>query len=191
MTPYVYDVNMKRGYHHGDLRHALVAHATEALRAGEEPSLRRLAGEVGVSPSAVYRHFADHSAVLDAVAAGWLDSLGQTMATVTDAGPIADDTLVALCQVYLDAAIEDPHLFRLASGPHGFGRPGGVLGAAPDGPLPQQHFLRAAPLQSAEAAWITSHGLAVLTIDGPYSPEDARLMLPRLLAALQRTSTPA
>lgn len=185
----VYDVNMKRGYHHGDLRHALVEHATQLVRAGQQPSLRRLAADVGVSPSAVYRHFADHSAVLDAVASGWLDSLGQTMGTVTDAGPIADDTLLAVCRVYLDAALEDPHLFRLASGPHGFGRPGGVLGAPPDGPLPQQHFLRTAPPQSAEAAWITTHGLAALTIDGPYSPEDARHMLPRLLAAAQRTST--
>ncbi len=94
----------------------------------------------------------------------------------------------------LDAALErsrDPHLFRLASGPHGFGRPGGVLGAPPDGPLPQQRFLRAAPPQSAEAAWITTHGLAVLTIDGPYSPKDARHMLPRLLASTQHTSTQA
>jgi AcrR family transcriptional regulator len=186
---YVYNVNMKQGYHHGDLRRALIEQATRLVRAGEAPSLRRLAGDVGVSPSAAYRHFTDHSAVLDAVAAAWLEGLGRTMGTPTDADDRAARPLLAVCRVYLTAAVDDPHLFRLASGPHGFGRPGGVVGAGPQGPLPAQQFLAAAAPEHAEAAWIATHGLALLTVDGPYSPEEARRLLPRLVGAIEHIGT--
>lgn len=174
---------MKRGYHHGDLRRALVEDATALVRAGQEPSLRRLAAEAGVSPSAVYRHFADHAAVLDAVAAAWLDALGQSM-RLSDAGWADGDALLGVCRTYLEAAVADPHLFRLASGPHGFGRPGGVVGAGEAGPAPQQRFLACAPADIAEAAWIATHGLAVLTVDGPYTLDDARRRLAPLIVAI-------
>jgi AcrR family transcriptional regulator len=179
----VYDVNMNRPYHHGDLKRALIDQATNLIRAGEEPALRRLAADVGVSPSAAYRHFADHSALLDEVAANWLDSLGQQMAG-SDAGS-EDDGLLAVCLTYLKTAVADPQLFRLASGPHGFGRPGGVVNAGASGPLPQQRFLRLAHPAVAERAWIATHGLAVLTVDGPYTPEDASRLLAPLVTAIE------
>jgi AcrR family transcriptional regulator len=139
-----------------------------------------------VSLSAAYRQFTDHSALLDAVAAAWLEQLRRTMAMPGDAADPATDSLLAVCRVYLTAAVDDPHLFRLASGPHGFGRPGGVVGAGPEGPLPAQRFLAAAAPEQAEAAWIAVHGLAVLTVDGPYSPADARRLLLPLVAAVER-----
>jgi len=46
-------------YHHGNLRDALLAAGLAALEgaAGKAPSLRELARVVGVSATAVYRHF--------------------------------------------------------------------------------------------------------------------------------------
>ncbi|MBX3271067.1 MAG: TetR/AcrR family transcriptional regulator [Sandaracinaceae bacterium] len=56
------------GYHHGDLRAALVEAALEALeRDGELPSWRGLARTCGVSQSAPYRHFASLDALRVAV----------------------------------------------------------------------------------------------------------------------------
>lgn len=58
-----------RPYHHGNLRAALVEAALELVRA-EGPdrlSVREAARAAGVSPSAVYRHFADRSELLQAV----------------------------------------------------------------------------------------------------------------------------
>ena len=51
----------KSGYHHGDLRNALVAAALKLVaRHGVEGfSLRKAARAVGVSPAAAYRHFED------------------------------------------------------------------------------------------------------------------------------------
>lgn len=58
-------------YHHGDLARALTSAARRAIRRVgiEGLSLRDLARELGVSPNAPYRHFADKGALLAAVAA--------------------------------------------------------------------------------------------------------------------------
>ena len=57
-------------YHHGDLRNALVATALTALeeQGAEALTLREVARRAGVSHAAPYRHFADRSALLFAVA---------------------------------------------------------------------------------------------------------------------------
>lgn len=58
-------------YHHGDLPRAIIAAARRRLRVepGQGLSIRELAREVGVSPNAPYRHFADRDALLRAIAA--------------------------------------------------------------------------------------------------------------------------
>lgn len=183
----VYDVNMRSGYHHGNLPSALVDEAVRAIRDGREPTLRSLAAALGVSPSAAYRHFEDHAHLLDAAAARWLDELGQAMRRALETDPDGAP-LAIVTRVYLDHALADPALFRLASGVHGFGRAGGVLGSGPEGPAPQQVFQAAAPGRSAEFAWIATHGLAVLAVDGPYDREGAERLLPELLGALGLTS---
>src|SRR3954470_9610259 len=57
-------------YHHGDLRNAFVRAALGLVstRGVHAFSLREAAREIGVSPSAAYRHFTDKEALLDAVA---------------------------------------------------------------------------------------------------------------------------
>ena len=60
----------KRGYHHGNLRAALVR-ATRELLASRGPkgfTLADAARKAGVSAAAPYRHFADREALLAAVA---------------------------------------------------------------------------------------------------------------------------
>ena len=68
-------------YHHGDLRNALVAAAAQMVeRDGEERfSLREAARSVGVTANAAYRHFADRSALLTAVAASGFEELSRRM----------------------------------------------------------------------------------------------------------------
>jgi AcrR family transcriptional regulator len=58
----------KRGYHHGDLRNALVAAAAELAAKGgpQSVTIRAAAREVGVTPTAAYRHFAGHEDLLNA-----------------------------------------------------------------------------------------------------------------------------
>ena len=62
--------NEKGRYHHGDLRAALISEGLRLLAIGdvEQLSLRQIARNVGVSPTAVYRHFPDKQALLTALA---------------------------------------------------------------------------------------------------------------------------
>ena len=72
-----------RSYHHGDLRSALVAAAVARVEevGAEHLSLRAVAAEVGVSPSAAYHHFADKDALLGEVAATGLQMLVEAVST--------------------------------------------------------------------------------------------------------------
>ena len=56
-------------YHHGDLRTALIEEGLAQLdaKAPAEVSLREIARNVGVSATAVYRHFPDKAALLKAL----------------------------------------------------------------------------------------------------------------------------
>ena len=69
----------RSGYHHGDLRAALLANASEMLESGESFSMRALAKRAGVSAAAPYRHFDDREALESALAVEGFDGLRATM----------------------------------------------------------------------------------------------------------------
>jgi AcrR family transcriptional regulator len=103
----------KRGYHHGDLRSALLATGMRLLEASdaEHLSLREIARETGVSATAVYRHFPDKSVLLSALAAEGMAKLGQEQA---DAGKIGGaEGFAASGRAYVHFALANPALFRL------------------------------------------------------------------------------
>src|ERR1700682_5211672 len=57
-------------YHHGDLRRALIVEAAHTIQAKgvDALTLRAVGQKLGVSRTALYRHFADKSALVAAVA---------------------------------------------------------------------------------------------------------------------------
>ena len=63
--------NVRDQYHHGDLRRALLDQAvrTIQLHGVDELTLRGVGRDLGVSRTALYRHFADKAALVEAVAA--------------------------------------------------------------------------------------------------------------------------
>ncbi|PJE99776.1 TetR/AcrR family transcriptional regulator [Streptomyces carminius] len=117
----------KSGYHHGDLRNALIEAATELARAGgpEAVVLRAAARRVGVSPTAAYRHFTGQGDLLRAVKARGQRWLADTMEEVVgelvrgdgcdgDAGAAAEERVRAMGLGYLRFALAEPGLFRAA-----------------------------------------------------------------------------
>jgi AcrR family transcriptional regulator len=110
----------KRAYHHGNLREALIAAALkEVARSGPEGfSLRGVARRAGVSPPAVYRHFADKDALLAAVA---VDCGERVMAAMRDAVANAPadplERFRATGIAYVQFAVEHPEHFRAMSTP--------------------------------------------------------------------------
>ena len=75
------DIPLRRPYHHGNLRRALLDEALVTIR--EEGvdglTLREIGARVGVSRSALYRHFADKRALLTAVATEGFRALRQQL----------------------------------------------------------------------------------------------------------------
>jgi AcrR family transcriptional regulator len=77
----------ERPYHHGDLRSALLEQALLLIkeRGPQGFTLREVARRAGVSHAAPYRHFADRSALLTAVAAAGSVELGVAVQGALDA----------------------------------------------------------------------------------------------------------
>ena len=63
------DAAESRGYHHGDLRAALITAGLEMTRSDGPSalSLREATRRAGVTPAAAYRHFRDRAALLAAL----------------------------------------------------------------------------------------------------------------------------
>ena len=106
-----------RGYHHGELRTALVGAALDLLTkdGADAVSLRAVARRAGVSAMAPYRHYPDKEALLAAVAVQGFDGLRDVLRTADDAAP-AGQALVEQAVAYVRYALENPALFRLMFG---------------------------------------------------------------------------
>ncbi len=105
----------KGGYHHGDLRAALIEAASQAVDAGgpEAVSLRELAKTLGVSTAAPYRHFADRRALLSEVAARGFEQLTRDYLRVSAENPDPIKGQREMARLYLGLAFRHPGLFRL------------------------------------------------------------------------------
>ena len=108
-------------YHHGDLREALIAAATELVlaRGAENFSLADACRLAGVSTAAPYKHFRDRNEVLEIVIQrGFSRMADEGDAAVAEAGAGTFAAMVALNTHYVDFALENQSLFRLMFGQH-------------------------------------------------------------------------
>ncbi|MBL8652447.1 MAG: TetR/AcrR family transcriptional regulator [Sphingopyxis sp.] len=159
-------------YHHGDLRAAVIAAGLKRLAAGDdgELGLRALARDVGVSATALYRHFPDKEALLDALADEGLRRLGalQAQAWLKAGGKVGG--FKAIGAAYVRFAHDEPALFRLS-----FTRQMPDRKDEEDGGEVAYNLLRAGigealpgvtePDAAALHAWALVHGLAMLILD--------------------------
>jgi AcrR family transcriptional regulator len=109
----------RTGYHHGDLRQALVEATTEIV--GERGiggfTVAEAARRAGVSSGAPFRHFADREALL---AAAGVAAIADLRARFERAIARAPDPAAALAEVgaaFVTYAIENPAGFELTHGP--------------------------------------------------------------------------
>jgi AcrR family transcriptional regulator len=174
----------KSAYHHGDLRAALLDNGLRLLALGGTPdklSLREVARAAGVSATAVYHHFPDKNALLDALAEEGLERLAAAQHRASDLAGGGAAGFAATGRAYVAFALENPALFRLI-----FGARRSVLDDS-EGEIPEAvEFLlsNAAALapQGADQnagqviairSWAMAHGLSLLMLGGqvPFSQE--------------------
>jgi AcrR family transcriptional regulator len=107
---------VKKPYHHGELRQALVDAARTLVheRGAGGFSLSDACRRAGVSTAAPYRHFADKNEILSEVAAqGFIDLTTRTRAEA-ERHPLGSTVrIVALGRVYFSFATSEPALFRI------------------------------------------------------------------------------
>jgi AcrR family transcriptional regulator len=182
----------RKGYHHGDLRRAVLdaAWALVAEQGLRELTLREVARRVGVTHAAPYHHFPDREALLDAMADEAYIALDAAMTDAKRGVEDATERLFALGRAYVDFARRHPErievMFRRGktrterppeNGMRAFQHLVDAVSAVqrPDGEAQGNLYVMVL------AAWSLVHGLSLLSIEGaldaipPYQVEFAAL----------------
>ena len=167
-------------YHHGDLSRSLLQEALRTIEKGGVAALtlRSVGEKLGVSRTALYRHFADKSALLAAVATEGFRTLRHETQHAWDAQGGGRKGFEAMGEAYVRFAVAHPSHYRVMFG-------GYVRNAAPDSDLASEGagafqvlvdaivsqqrdgLVRADnPLELAQYIWANVHGIAMLAIDG-------------------------
>jgi AcrR family transcriptional regulator len=105
----------RRGYHHGNLREALIQAAQDLIGAKGPAgfTIAEAARLAGVSPAAPYRHFRDAESLLAEVATRGFDKFRESLAAALAAGPPNDAarTAEAVGRAYLAFARDEPAFY--------------------------------------------------------------------------------
>jgi AcrR family transcriptional regulator len=187
-------------YHHGNLRPALIEAAADLARTKGPDGvvLREVARRTGVSHNAAYRHFADREALLAEVAGLGMDRLGEAMhrrldeVTTTDPKERTAEQLRAVGRAYVDFALAEPGLFKVAFADVSLPEPPeeppsepaqtnpyDLLNEVLDDCVAAGSVARERRPGADVVCWAAVHGFAVLHLDGPL----------RQLPAEERTAT--
>ena len=168
----------KRGYHHGDLREALVQAGMALLRnkAVDDLSLREVARTVGVSATAVYRHFPDKQSLLFALCEQGADELAQSQLRAMESAGGGLAGFDATGQAYVRFALANPAVYRLmmSTRPPAELCQNGTTGLNAAMRLLRENVAALLPADAPDAqkqlaaihAWALVHGLAMLMLDG-------------------------
>lgn len=169
-----------RPYHHGNLRRALLDEALATIRTEgvDGLTLREIGARLGVSRTALYRHFADKRALLAAVATEGFRTLRQQLVAAWEEGGRGRAAFDAMGVAYVRFAVANPSHCRAMFG-------GFVNGRAPEPELDTEARGAFQALVDALAAlqreglvrggdtamvathvWAVVHGVAMLGIDG-------------------------
>jgi AcrR family transcriptional regulator len=172
-------------YHHGDLRRALLQAAVRTIQKSgfAALTLRAVGDEVGVSRSALYRHFADKSALLTAVASEGFRMLRVDLLAAWEGGGKGRAGFDAMGEAYVRFALTNPWHYRVMFGggfelhaddPELLQEGTSAFVALVDALVEQQGqglVRRDDPQTQANFVWAVVHGIAMLAIDGQLEHE--------------------
>ena len=167
-------------YHHGDLRRALLDEALRTIQAhgANHLTLRAVGERLGVSRSALYRHFADKQALLAAVGREGFRMLRQAVADAWEHNGRGRTGFEAMAKAYVQFAVAHPSHYRVMFG--GFiesatkdedlmGEARAAFQVLVDAIVDQQNnglIRRDDPVLIARFTWALVHGISMLVIDG-------------------------
>jgi len=175
-------------YHHGDLRRALLGEALRTIQAqGVEALTLRAVGErLGVSRTALYRHFSDKPTLLAAVGREGFRLLRLALIEAWDTNGRGRAGFEAMGLAYVRFAADHPSYYRVMFG--GFiescakdeefiEEAKGAFQVLVDSLVEQQQLglvRRDEPVLQARMIWSMVHGISMLVIDGQLRGQDER-----------------
>lgn len=181
LSPETIRVRKPRGQ--GSTRRGEILEAAKQLflnEGFEHATMRRIAAEVGVSPTALYLHFSDKEAILDAIAEDFFAELLLRIAATQASGEPPMGRYRDGVRAYVDFGRERPNEYRLTfhrravAGPRTYVRdiPDGesaftILKSAIEDLMESGVFRRIDPLLAAETVWCALHGVTSALIDMP------------------------
>src|SRR6516225_7859370 len=174
-------------YHHGDLRRALLDEALHTIQTHgvEQLTLRTVGERLGVSRSALYRHFADKQSLLAAVGKEGFRKLRQTITDAWERNGRGRIGFQAMGKAYVEFAVAHPSHYRVMFGrfiesaakdDHFVAEAKAAFQVLVDALAEQQNageIRRDDPVLMARFVWALVHGTAMLVIDGQL-PEAAQ-----------------
>ena len=182
-----------RPYHHGNLRRALLDEALSTIRREgvEGVTLREIGARVGVSRTALYRHFADKRALLSGVATEGFRTLREQLIAAWETNNGGMTGFEAMGIAYVQFAVENSTHFRVmfsryidrepsdsALAAEGTGAFMALVNAVAE--LQRNKQLRADDTElMARHIWAVVHGVANLAIDGRLPEPDGIQKLTR------------
>jgi AcrR family transcriptional regulator len=170
----------RRPYHHGNLRRGLLDEALATIRAEgvDRLTLREIGSRLGVSRSALYRHFADKRALLAAVATEGFRTLRQHLVAAWAEGGHNRAAFEAMGIAYVRFAVGNSSHYRVmfggsidpkVCGPELAAEAAGAFQALVDAlsSLQRAGIVRADDtLTLARYVWAVVHGVSMLAING-------------------------
>ena len=167
-------------YHHGDLRRALLDQALRTIEQDgvEGLTLRAVGDALGVSRTALYRHFSDKQALVAAVARDGFRTLRLALVEAWERAGRSQAGFQAMGEAYLQFAVTHPSHYRVMFGrflqsaacdPEFVREAAGAFQALVDSLVAQQRDGQVRPddpVTLARFVWAAVHGVAMLTIDG-------------------------
>jgi AcrR family transcriptional regulator len=173
-------------YHHGDLRSALIEEGLAQLdvKAPDAVSLREIARNVGVSATAVYRHFPDKAALLDALCGVGGERLAEAFQEAMSEATDQRAAFRAMGRAYVKFALRHPSIFRLmmtqarkSDGERNAladatAKPFGMLSETLNALMPADASKKDRKIRRLQA-WSMVHGLAMLMLDGQVPADEA------------------
>lgn len=169
----------EQSYHHGNLRQALLDTALKQLQqcSVEKLSMRGLAKDVGVSQTALYRHFSDKQGLLAALAKEGFDELFEQCRQQQQPQDDPTQALQSAGLAYVAFAAANPQRYKLMFGnalcekehypelAGSAGRAFGVIVELIEKGISQGRFTAGDSQQLARTVWALVHGLSSLIID--------------------------
>jgi AcrR family transcriptional regulator len=167
-------------YHHGDLRRALVEEALRTIQTHgvEQVTLRTVGQRLGVSRSALYRHFSNKQALLAAVGREGFRTLRLALTEVWERNGRGRAGFESMAIAYVQFAVSYPSHYRVmfgrfvescATDAEFVAEAAAAFQVLVDSLVDQQQagiVRRDDPLLLARFIWSLVHGLAMLVIDG-------------------------